>query len=126
MYSLVKHIHMAAVTISLLLFLLRCYWVWMTPENLQKRWVRIVPHIVDTALLASALTLAWLLSQYPFIDHWLTAKVLALLLYIILGSLALKRAKTNASKALAMLGALATFAYIVSVALTHNPMPWQL
>jgi uncharacterized membrane protein SirB2 len=89
---------------------------------LQRRWVRIVPHLVDTVLLASAIGLALTLRQYPFVDGWLTAKVLALIAYIILGSIALKRGRTKPIRAVAWIAALATFGYIVSVALTRHPL----
>ena len=60
---------------------------------LQQRWVKIVPHVVDTLLLVSALTLVFWSDQYPFEQPWLTAKVLALIVYIALGTIALKRGK---------------------------------
>ncbi|MCP4595112.1 SirB2 family protein [Neptuniibacter sp.] len=122
-YLAIKHIHLTAVACSLLLFLVRGTWALYYPEELQKRWVKIVPHIIDTILLVSAITLAIKLQQYPFIDHWLTAKVLALCLYIALGTVVIKRGKTKTIKIAAFFGALCTFAYIVSVALSHNPLP---
>jgi uncharacterized membrane protein SirB2 len=87
---------------------------------LRARFVRIAPHVVDTALLASAAWLAWSLQQYPFVHGWLTAKVLGLLAYIVLGSIALKRGRTPRLRAVAFVAALATAGYIVSVALTHD------
>ena len=59
--------------------------------------------------------------QYPFVEPWLTAKLLALLLYIGLGTIALKRGKTKGIRIAAYVGALATFGYIVAVALTRQP-----
>ena len=86
--------------------------------------MKILPHIIDTALLASAITLAIVLQQYPFVDHWLTAKLLALCLYIVLGTIALKRGKTQLIKTSALMGSILTFSYIVAVAITHSPLPW--
>lgn len=91
---------------------------------LQQRWVKLVPHIIDTVLLASALTLAFMSGQYPFQQNWLTAKLLALVLYIVLGTVALKRGKTPAIRFFAFLAALMTFVYIISVALTRQPVPF--
>ncbi len=89
---------------------------------LQARFVRIAPHVVDTVLLASAGWLAWFLGQYPFVHGWLTAKVLGLVAYIVLGSIALKRGRTKAVRAAAFAAALAAVLYVVSVALTRDPL----
>jgi uncharacterized membrane protein SirB2 len=124
-YLLVKHLHMTCAVLSITLFVLRGGWTLSGSPLMQQRWVRILPHIVDTLLLGSALTLVMLSGLYPFVQPWLTAKVLALCVYIVLGSLALKRAKTKGGQALAMLAALLTVAYIVAVALTKNPVPWS-
>ena len=87
---------------------------------LQQRWVRVVPHVVDTLLLTSALVLVFWSAQYPFVQTWLTAKVLALVAYIVLGTIALKRGKSKGVRSFALLAALATFAYIVAVAQTRQ------
>ena len=92
---------------------------------LQQRWVKVVPHIVDTALLLSAVTLAIQLSISPLSTPWLMAKIVALLLYILLGTIAIKRGKIRKIRLAAWLSAQLVFIYIVAVALTHNPMPWQ-
>ena len=91
---------------------------------MRQRWIKIVPHVVDTVLLASALGLAYTIGQYPLVDAWLTAKFFALLLYIGLGSVALKHGTSKGVRQAAWLGALAVFAYIVLVAITHNPLPF--
>jgi uncharacterized membrane protein SirB2 len=121
-YLALKHLHLTAVILSFALFVLRGLWMLADSPALQRRWVRIVPHLVDTVLLASAIGLALTLRQYPFVDGWLTAKVLALIAYIILGSIALKRGRTKPIRAVAWIAALATFGYIVSVALTRHPL----
>jgi uncharacterized membrane protein SirB2 len=87
--------------------------------------VRIAPHVVDSALLASAVWLAWYLGQMPFVHAWITAKVLALLAYIALGLLALRRGRSKAARAAAFGAALAAAAYIVAVALTRDATPWD-
>ena len=120
-YLILKHLHLTAVVLSFALFILRGLWMLADSPQLQRRWVRVVPHLIDTVLLASAIGLTLILQQYPFVNGWLTAKVLALIAYIILGSIALKRGPTRTIRALAWVAALATFGYIVSVALTHDP-----
>lgn len=114
---------MGCAAVSGSLFLLRGVWMLRDSALLQQRWARIAPHVVDTLLLASALTLAVWSSQYPLAQHWLSAKVTALLVYIVLGAIALKRGRTKPVRAVAFVGALATFCYIVAVAVTKQPMP---
>jgi len=87
---------------------------------LARRWLRVAPHVVDTALLASALWLAWASHQYPFVQGWLTAKVLALFAYIALGSIALRHGRSRRGRAVAYFLALGAAAYIVAVALTRD------
>ncbi len=93
---------------------------------LWQRWVKIAPHVIDAILLASAIALMVQIQQYPGRQAWLTAKVVAIVAYIVLGSIALKRGRTKAMRATAWLGALAVYAYIVTVALTHRAMPLGL
>lgn len=90
---------------------------------LQHRALHILPHLVDTVLLISALLLAWYINQYPFVHGWLTAKIIALPVYIALGSIALKHGRTRRSRTVAWFLALATFGYIVLVATTKQPVP---
>jgi uncharacterized membrane protein SirB2 len=92
--------------------------------RLASRWVRIVPHVVDTLLLASAVALAVLLRQNPLVQPWLAAKLIALGAYIGLGTVALKRGRTPRIRIVAWIAAQAVFVYIVCVALTRNPLPW--
>lgn len=120
-YIGLRHLHYLTVVLTFCSFVLRGIWMLIDSPWLQQRWVRIVPHLIDTVLLASALGLSAILHQYPFVHGWLTAKVLALILYIILGSIALKRGATKTIRVAAWLAALTIFGYIVSVALTRSP-----
>lgn len=121
-YIALKHIHVTFVALSGALFLLRGMWMLADSANLQRRWVKIVPHIVDTLLLASAIGLAVMSQQYPLQMHWLSAKVVALVAYIVLGAVALKYGRTKSVRTTAFVAALACFAYIVAVAVTRNPL----
>lgn len=85
-----------------------------------KKWVKIVPHVNDTVLLIAAIILAVSIQQYPFVHTWLTAKFIALLLYIIFGMFALKRAKRKTGKSIFFILALLSFGYIVAVALARS------
>lgn len=115
---------MTCVATSYLLFFVRGVWMISGSSLLENRWVRIVPHVIDTALLASAITLAVLSHQYPFANDWLTAKVAGLFLYIALGMVALRLGKSRRVRIAAWLAAQIVFFYIVAVALTRRPVPW--
>ncbi len=127
-YLAIKHVHMTCAAISVSFFIVRGFWkirsTMHDAAQLQQRWVRILPHLIDTVLLASALTLAFWSGQYPFQQSWLTAKLLALLVYIALGTVALKRGKTPLVRAWAFAAAILVFAYMVAVALSRQVVPF--
>ena len=117
---MIKLIHMTTAFISISLFLLRGFWVFRDSSMMNKKWVKILPHVNDTVLLITATLLALSVQQYPFVDGWLTAKFTALIIYIIFGMFALKRAKEMKNKVVFFVLALVTFSYIVGVALTRS------
>lgn len=124
MYTAFKHIHLLTVALSFGLFALRGIWMLLDSDKLQKRWVKIVPHMIDTLLLVSAIGLMIQLQQYPLTSGWVTAKLLGLIAYIVLGTVALKRGKTKGVRTMALIGALAVFVYLAGVALRHNALSW--
>ena len=91
---------------------------------LARRWVRIAPHLIDTLLLLSGVTLVVHYRIYPTEQAWLAAKLLALVVYIVVGSIALKRGKTRAVRVTAFFAALIVFAYMLAVANTRLAMPF--
>lgn len=117
---MIKLIHMSTAFISLSFFLLRGFWVFRDSSMMNKKWVKIIPHVNDTVLLITATLLALSIQQYPFVDGWLTAKFTALIIYIVFGMFALKRAKEMKNKVVFFILALVTFSYIVGVALTRS------
>jgi len=121
-YLALKHLHVTCVVLSGLGFTLRGWWMLNNSPWLKARLAKVVPHVVDTVLLGSALVMAWQSSQYPFVQGWLTAKFFGLLAYILCGTMALKRARTKGRRVLFLVLALLAYAYIVSVALTRNPL----
>ena len=121
-YLALKHLHITCVVLSGLGFCLRGWWMLVESPLRQHRLTRILPHLIDTTLLGSALAMAWLSGQYPFVSDWLTAKFFGLLAYIVLGSFALKRGRTRAIRARCLVLALLAYAYIVGVALTRSPV----
>ena len=120
-YLALKHLHVTCVVLSGLGFLVRRWWILNESNWLKARLVRIFPHVVDTLLLGSALTMAYLSGQYPFAQGWLTAKLFGLLAYIACGTMALKRGKTKRTRVIFLCLAVLSYAYIVSVALTRSP-----
>ena len=123
-YLALKNLHLATIAVTLALFLLRGVWMMRESSRLQARWVRIVPHINDTLLLASGIGLEMLIGQYPLVHGWLTAKFFALIAYIVLGTIALKRGRTRGVRIAAWIAALAVFAYMLAVARAHAPWPF--
>ncbi len=119
-YLFVKHLHVSCVLISISLFVLRGVMELQSKPWRQWALLRRGPHIVDTVLLSSAIWLAWRLGQYPFVDGWLTAKVLALLAYILLGMRALGKHTPTSQRLAYFMAALLSVGYIVGVALTHS------
>ncbi|WP_129141786.1 SirB2 family protein [Modicisalibacter coralii] len=118
-YTLIKHIHMAAAALSVTLFGLRAWWSATGSTALRRPWVRIVPHLIDTLLLAAGVTLMVMLQAWPTRQPWLAAKLVGLVVYIGLGSVAIRR-----GRAAAALAALVVFAYIVGAAVAHDPRSW--
>jgi len=123
-YAVVKYVHLAAVALSFALFFLRGLWMMLDSPRLGARWVRVVPHANDTVLLAAGIWLAVLLRLAPRESAWLTAKLVALPVYIGLGMLALRFFRGKGRRIAAWLAALAVFGYMVAVAVSHNPWPW--
>lgn len=125
-YLLLRNVHIACVVFSGTGFLLRGVLMLRASPLLARAWLRVAPHGIDTLLLASAVTLAVHSGQYPLDQGWLTAKVLALLVYIGCGTMALKRGRTRFERAAYFIAALAVFAYTVSVAMVRNALGFML
>jgi len=116
---------MTCAAISITGFVIRGILMMIESKLLRLRWVRIVPHIVDTLLLVSAVTLAVQLGFTPGNSPWLMAKIVGILAYIGLGFIALRFGRTKPIRITAWLAALLVFAYIVAVAVTMSPLPFS-
>jgi uncharacterized membrane protein SirB2 len=121
LFLTLRSVHMTCAALSILGFFIR--WIWMLRDSplLQKRVVKIVPHIVDTLLLLSAIGLVGIVGFGPN-SAWLSAKIVGLIVYIVLGAFALKRGRTKGARAVFGVLAIIVFAFIASVARTHNPL----
>ncbi|PIV87825.1 MAG: regulator SirB [Hydrogenophilales bacterium CG17_big_fil_post_rev_8_21_14_2_50_63_12] len=122
-YTALKYLHALTVAITLALFLLRGFWMLIDSPRLQARWVRITPHINDALLLFAAIAMLVVGSLNPLQQPWIMAKIIGLLAYIGLGTVALKRGKTRAIRVKALIAALAVFAYVAAVAVTKQVIP---
>lgn len=124
-YLEMRCLHIAAVIVSGVLFAGRglalniggraAAWAMAAP-------LRFITQAVDTLLLAAAIGLTIALQQYPGVDAWLSVKVALLLVYIVLGSIALKRGRTLRIRRVSFVAALLVYGFIVSVARTHDPL----
>lgn len=123
-FLLLKALHMGCALVSISGFTVRWFAMMFNASWLDHPVARRLPHLVDTVFLLSGLGLAVIISQYPFVHSWLTAKVLGLLFYILFGALALKYAPGRIWKFFFFVLALFTFAYIVGVAGTWHPLSW--
>lgn len=121
MYAALKLVHVGAVVLSGAGFVMR-YALAGRGVRPSGALVRVAPHVVDTVLLASALALAWIGGFNPLRVPWLEAKLAGLVLYILLGTIALKRGRTSRGRAAAFASALLVYGYIVAVALTKSPL----
>ncbi|OJA07315.1 SirB2 family protein [Halomonas sp. QHL1] len=122
-YLILKHLHITTAYASLAFFVLRALWSVRRVSLLQARWVKIVPHVIDTLLLTFGVTLAVILNFWP-LPSWLSAKITALVIYILLGTVAIKRGKTPKIRASAAVAAVLVFAYIVGAAVERSPLSW--
>jgi len=122
-YLAIKHLHVTAATLSIIFFMIRAYWSVTSSALLQRRVVKIVPHIIDTILLVCGITLSIMLGPAGN-QPWVLTKIVLLLVYIGVGTVAIKRGKTAKTRGIAALIAIAIFAYIVGVALNRNPASW--
>lgn len=125
MYALLKWLHVSCVVASGAGFVARGALMLAGSPLLQARFVRIAPHVVDTLLLAAAITMATLASLSPLAHPWLAAKIAGLIAYIALGAVALKHGRTRRTRMLALVAALLVFAYVVGTALQRDPL-WPL
>lgn len=124
MYSTLKMIHVGFAVLSIAGFTLRGFWMFRKSPILDAVIIRIAPHVVDTAFLISGIWLVVLLQLNVMEQNWLIAKLVALILYIVLGAIALRRGRTLQIRTAAFTAALVTYLYIVGVALHKSAASW--
>ncbi len=120
-FELWKGIHMACAFLSISGLLLRAWWMFSGSLLFEHRLRKILPHIVDTLLLLSAIMMLFVLGLNPFQQAWLLAKIVALLAYILSGIFLFRFAKSRKQQLLAFFSAIVFASYIVQTAFTKNP-----
>ncbi|MFC3683761.1 SirB2 family protein [Hydrogenophaga luteola] len=121
-YPWLLPLHITLVTLSVLWFAARGLGVLAKQAWPMAGWARGLAPVIDSLLLLAGGTLWWLLQLNPTQNHWLLAKLVLLIVYIVLGTLALKRAPTRASKALCFIAALAVVGFMASIAMARHPL----
>ena len=124
MYSTLKNIHLLLAAASFLGFLLRATWMLRSDARLHARPTRVLPHVVDTLLLASGVALLFVLSLNPLETPWLLAKFAGLVVYIVAGALALRHGRTSTVRVTALGVAVVAFGYIVGAAWLRSAGSW--
>jgi uncharacterized membrane protein SirB2 len=117
-----KFVHVSCAFLSIAGFGLRGYWMATDNPLLQHRATRVLPHIVDTLLLGSAISLLVVWRMSPLGQPWLEAKIIALLLYIGAGMVALRLGRSKRTRVSAWLLALLIAAYVLSVAYSKSAL----
>ncbi len=123
LYPLIKLLHMATATFTISCFIYRGSLKLIRENYKPTGWLRYAPHLNDTVLFSCAIFLAWQSHQYPFSTDWVTAKLVALLLYIGLGMVVLRFGRNRQQRGAAFVMALLCFGYIVAVAINRTPLP---
>ncbi|MDV7021222.1 invasion regulator SirB2 [Atlantibacter subterranea] len=124
-YFALKHVHILTAFLSVSLFILRYWWQYRGSAMSTKRWVRIVPHVNDTLLLVSGVALVMITHFYPFTPQgaWLTEKLFGVIIYIVLGFIALgRRPRSQQVRWIAFLLGLVVIYIVIKLATTKIPL----
>lgn len=127
LYLPLRHLHITLATASVAFFALRGAAVLAGASWPKRRAVRRTSALIDTLLLAAGGTLWWLLQLNPGRDRWLLVKLVLIVVYIGLGTLAIDRLRGTAARVLAYAAALACIAAVAAIALAHDakaPLRW--
>ena len=124
MYASLKLLHVTLATVSISGFLLRAWWSINASPLLETRLARTAPHVVDTLFLLAGVGMIWSASL-PVADlTWLHAKFAGLVLYILAGTIAIKRGRTRQTRIMATILAVGLFAWVVGISIRKSPLGW--
>ncbi|MGB0895154.1 MAG: SirB2 family protein [Parashewanella sp.] len=116
LYPAVKHLHLTLIALSVIFFTVRFVMHLRQSPILDKKFVKIAPHVIDTFLLLSGLLLCFIINQFPFETPWLTEKMGAVVAYIFLATVAMKAKRNNIFKIFAYIGAISWVVYAARMA----------
>jgi len=126
LFNILITLHLTSVALTISLFTLRYWWRWSNNPRFQARWVRVLPHIVDSVLLLSGVGLIALTGYLPFTvkGAWLTEKLFGVIIYIVLGFIALGRHRPRGQQAgfIAFMLGLVVLYIIIKLATTRIPL----
>ncbi len=123
-YLIVKYLHSLTALLTISGFILRGAWMIKGNPLLQRRVTKIAPHVVDTVFFLAGIALVWMLNLNVITQPWLLFKFVGLIVYIVLGTIAIKRGPTLQIRIIAFIAAIAVFAYIIGVAIAKSPASW--
>ena len=123
-YLAIKHLHVVAAILTISGFILRGIWMMSDSAKLDSLLARVAPHVVDTLFLISGVAMLALLSINPLEHAWLVAKFAGILVYIALGTVAIRFGRTREERLVAFAAALSVFAWVVGVAFSKSPASW--
>lgn len=121
-YPQIKWFHVACVVLSGLLFTLRGGLMLTGLPQANAAALRYLSYLIDTALLTAALMLVTLLRVYPIASGWLTVKIALIVVYIVLGSIALRRGRSLRTRVITFIAALAVYGFVATIARAHHPL----
>ena len=121
-YLQLRHAHITFAVLSVTIFTVRGLLMLAQSRHVNSPWLKYASYTVDSLLLTAALMLTTVIHQYPFQTGWLTMKVALLVVYVVLGTLALKRGRTQTIRVVALVAAWLTVAFLFTVARAHHPL----
>lgn len=122
MYMMFKHLHYLVVSLSAIVLTIQFVAHYFDLAIKDKKWLKIVPHILYTLILLTALGLLGTLKLNPFEHTWVMHKILGFVCYVALGALAYKYARNNGMRMLGYIGAIAWLLITVNIAITKTPL----
>lgn len=125
-YPQIRFVHILAISLSGGLFALRGLGVLAGARWPQAALVRYLSYTIDTVLLTAALMLVTILPSAMFANHWLTVKLVLVVVYVVLGVFALRRGRSRGTRAICYAAALLVFIAIIGIARMHHPLGWLL
>ena len=124
MYGLLKSAHVILALVTISGFVVRGFWMLVDSPLLSNKLTRIAPHVIDTLFLLSGIFMLVIAGMNPFAQTWLLAKFVALIAYILLGMVAIRRGRTKSIRAIAFVSAIAVFGYVIGVGMARSPASW--